>query len=415
MLDHWSGNKIAWNLIEPPLPRIGGYEDLWGELVDVKLRLPRPDTAAELDAFLADLGPIILLHTRGNTGQPLKNCSADLEQDLYRELLDQTDASLVLLDWDNRVARLPHRRVKHLSDDFRRVNVLELGYLIGRAALLIGVDSGPLHLTRFTDCPALGLWFAHHPSHFSIPRATTAHIVGDQHGPWNRTRRHSFHVLDCPRITGAEVAKHATRALRGMTGRELVLAHCLDKLKTTTGQGYHDRHKTFRAVADHLRSKAYPRMVETGCSRVHFKDFDDWTAGHSTYLLALLLDHHGGKLDSVDIDPDNVTIARQWCEFTDAVEVHCSDSRDWLRAYAGPKLDVAYLDSADLGTPNYQGICLDEARLVLPHLAEDALILIDDSPYQAGKWHGKGGLAIPYLITQGFRIVYSGWQTLLSR
>ena len=419
MNDPWAGNKVAWNLVDGPLPNIDSYQDLWQELLDVELRLNPPDeTAAEIDAFLGTIdGPLILLATRGNTTQHHKNASAELEADIYRELLRTTNATLLLLDWDDRVSRLPHRRVRHLSDDFRRLTVPELAYLMERSALVIGVDSGPLHLARFTNCPALGLWFGHHPAHYALPRQNTAHLVADHHAQWNRTRRHSFHVLDCPKITGTEVAKHAGRMLQGMTGRELVVENCLDRVRTVTGQGLHDRDETFTEVADHLRDKPYPRMVETGCSRVKYGagGFDDWTAGHSTYLFGLLLDDHGGHLDSVDIDVANVNIAREWVSFTRAVDVHHSDSREWLKAYRGEPFDVAYLDSADLGTDRFEEINLEECQLVLPHLKPDALILIDDTVQVRGQWRGKGALTIPWLLANGWHLRYSGWATLLAK
>lgn len=414
MSDQWSGNKVAWNLSQPPLPAIGTYQELWPELLSVNLTLPTPDTAPELDAFLDGIGKFILLHTRGNTGPEGKNCSGDLELDIYRELLRQTDATVLLLDWDDRVSRLPHRRVRHLADEFRLVDVKELAYMMKRASLFIGVDSGPLQLTRFTTCPALGLWFAHHPAHYSLPRSNTAHIVGDHHGEWNRKRRHEWNILDCPKITGAEVARHAARALHGTIGRELVLSHCLDKLRTVTTQGLHDRDITFGLVFDHLRRHDRPRMIETGCARV--RDFDDWTAGFSTYVFGMLLQELGGRLDSIDIDEANVEIAREWVKpFGNTVNVHHSDSREWLRAYRGEPYDVAYLDSADLGTDGFERINLEECQLVVPHLKPDSLILIDDTYWQRGKWHGKGALTIPFLCSQGWRIVYSGWATLLAR
>jgi hypothetical protein len=418
MNDPWAGNKVAWSLVDSPLPPIGNYRELWHELTEVKLRLNRPDTAPEIDQFLATIdGPLVLVHTRGNTTQHHKNASAELEQDIYRELLWQTDATLLLLDWDNRVSRIPGRRVRHLTDDFRRLTLPELAYLMERSALVIGVDSGPLHLSRFTNCPALGVWFGHHPAHYALPRQNTAHLTADHHGAWNRTRRHNYNVLDCPKITGTEVAKHAARMLKGMDGRELVVANCLDRVRTVTGQGLHDRDETFKIVADHLSLKSYPRMVETGCSRVKYGagGFDDWTAGHSTYVFGLLLDDHGGHLDSVDIDGENVAIAREWVSFTTAVDVHHSDSREWLKTYQGEPFDVAYLDSADLGTDHFEEINLEECRLVLPHLKADALILIDDTYHQGGAWHGKGKLTIPWLQSQGWYIVKSGWQTLLRR
>lgn len=396
------------------MPSIGRWADLWAELVEVKLSLPKPETAAEIDTFMDSLGPVILLHTRGNTGTERKNCSMEQEADIYKELLRATDCTIITCDWDNRVHRIPHRRVRHLLD-FRHVNILELAYMMSKASLFIGVDSGPLHLTRFTNCPAVGIWYGHHPAHYALPRANTVHIVPDHFGVWNRARRHSFHIVDVPKITGEQVAKTALRMMKEKSGRECVIHHMIDKVRTSTSGGVHDRDVTFSHVVNHLRKKHKPVMVETGCSRVRYTEWDDWTAGHSTYLFGMVIDGLGGSLNSVDISADHVAIAKEWCAPFPCVSVHHSDSRAWLAQNTGPAIDVAYLDSADVGTDAYQEICLDEARSVIPHMATDGMILIDDSFYTCGKWDGKGGKAIPWLCENGWQIIYSGWQTLLSK
>jgi hypothetical protein len=110
-----------------------------------------------------------------------------------------------------------------------------------------------------------------------------------------------------------------------------------------------------------------------------------------------------------------VNFAREWTEGLSSVTVHLSDSLKWLAEYGGPKIDVAYLDSLDADQAGHAEHGLKEAELVLPHLADDGLVLIDDTFWQSGKWVGKGKLAIPFLIEKGFKIKYSGYQTLLWR
>jgi len=416
MLDGWSGNKLAWNLAEPPLPKIGDYTELWDEVLPVTLNLDSYLTAEgrkAVDDFLAPLpGPIILLHTRGNTSTDHKNFPADLENAIYRELLKQTDVTIILLDWDNRVNRLASYRVRHLADDFRHLQLPELAYLMNRSALLIGVDSGPLHLARFTRVPALGLWFGHHPAHFALPRVNTTHIVDDRHGLWNSRRRHSLNLLDTPAITAEFVARQTARVLAGKVGRELVFENMLDRCRTWEEGCLWDRDETFRIVAGYLKSKQAPRMLETGCARVPNRD--DWTAGFSTYVFGWLLDQLGGTLDSVDIDRDNVAVAREWAKpFGDTVRVHHANSLEWLKQATLQPFDAIYLDSADTGTPDFETINWEESVRALPHLKPDGLLLIDDTYYQAGRWHGKGAITVPKLLSIGWRIIYSGYQTLL--
>ncbi len=86
-----------------------------------------------------------------------------------------------------------------------------------------------------------------------------------------------------------------------------------------------------------------------------------------------------------------------------------------LRNYRGRPIDALYLDSADTWTPHYQQVCLEEARAAVASLAEDAVILIDDTvPCPAG-WNGKGELAVPWLVSEGWTVVSTGYQVLLRR
>lgn len=412
--DGFSGNKVAWNVTQHPLPWIGSYADLWPELVATRLRLNPPDDAArrDIDAFLKTVpGPLVLVHTQGNSSPESKSIN-DLEVPLYRELLHRTDATLLLLDWDNRVARLDSYRVRHVQDEFRTLSLPELAYLMDKSALVIGVDSGVLHFTRFTDVPALGVWTHHHPAHFALPRDKTAHLCTARHGSWNRYRRHSFNVIEVGTVLKAEdIAEQARRVLAGRVGRDLVLDHLLDKVHQI-GDQYQDRDRTFRLLLDHLKTTDHPHVIETGCMRAE----EDFTAGMSTYLLGMFLDKHGGHLDSVDLDPNNCHFARKWtAPFGDAVTVHTQDSVTFLTSYTGPKLAAVYLDSLDVGQVGYAEHCLKEAQAAVKLLDDGGLVLIDDSPRSRGRWTGKGTTAIPWLMANNFDMVYSGYQCLLRK
>jgi hypothetical protein len=51
----------------------------------------------------------------------------------------------------------------------------------------------------------------------------------------------------------------------------------------------------------------------------------------------------------------------------------------------------------------------------LPHLAPDTVIIFDDTYWNAGAFQGKGGLAVPWLVENGWKIVAGGYQVLLRR
>src|SRR5436305_1747188 len=56
-----------------------------------------------------------------------------------------------------------------------------LAALIEAATLMIGVDSGPLHLAGATTTPTIGVWTRHHPVHFFDLAGNVTHLVPGDH------------------------------------------------------------------------------------------------------------------------------------------------------------------------------------------------------------------------------------------
>lgn len=176
-----------------------------------------------------------------------------------------------------------------------------------------------------------------------------------------------------------------------------------------------DRGVSFAKFLDILSRKAGPvLMVETGCQR----QVDDPGAGMSTTIFGTYLAdrNDGSRLISLDCDPAHVALARSLpvCELG-TVEVVETDSRPWLRVWNGGLIDAAYLDSADCWVLGHQDVSLEEAMAVLPLLSRDAPLLADDTWREGDGFAGKGGKAIPYLQSQGWRVIHAGYQTLLTR
>ncbi len=86
--------------------------------------------------------PLILFAPQGNTATESKNLDHETQAEVLRGLLDLTDGTVIQLDWDQRVFKLPNWRVRHLGDDWRPLGTIELYALIQRADLVIGCDSG---------------------------------------------------------------------------------------------------------------------------------------------------------------------------------------------------------------------------------------------------------------------------------
>ena len=129
---------------------------------------------------------MVLLHYQGNTSRDSK----DLPEDLARALCDDVLAGgmvPVVLDWDGRTSLANGQRVfcpdvkEPLWSNMGTGDAEVLAALIERAALMVGVDSGPLHVAAATTTPSLAVWLRHHPLHFFHPADNVTHLVPEDH------------------------------------------------------------------------------------------------------------------------------------------------------------------------------------------------------------------------------------------
>jgi Methyltransferase domain/Glycosyltransferase family 9 (heptosyltransferase) len=426
----WRWSKPARNISLPPMPGIGTPEDLWHEYCSVGLNVfPYLPSVAQttVKAWLSGLArPIILLHTHGNSYASGKNLDFEQCWRLYRNLLQETSGTIVLLDWDNRVPRMAHQRVRHLIDDWARLDTDQLLALIGQADLIIGIDSGPLHAARLTDTPSVGVWLNDRsPLTWSLPRELQVNlVVGPQHQEWSRRSRVPFNLVECPDhhrmvatlTTLATYMLNSPRYLHATRrGTDVLLQWFVRKrmLGAPTGLGaFSDRNLSFdlllRAISERFVS---PCVIETGCIRAE----DDFAgAGFSTYVLGCYLHKNGGRLISIDNTVEHCAFATEWTKcFGCNVEIVQSDSIGWLRDNA-QTIDVLYLDSLDLSVPSAAHHCLGEVQAAFHCLHASSLIVLDDTCYRSGSYHGKGALAVPWLLEHGWEIIHSGYQTMLS-
>lgn len=173
------------------------------------------------------------------------------------------------------------------------------------------------------------------------------------------------------------------------------------------------RHRSFGLLL-HAMARRFPKptVVETGTIRSE----EDWAgAGFSTYLLGAFLSRHGGRLHSVDLNEGNCAFARTWTEiFGSAVTVHTQDSVAFLGRFPG-SIDLLFLDSLDTTEPGHAEHAQRELDAAFSKLHEQSIVLVDDTPWVGGAWAGKGAQVVPSLLARGWRILYGGYQVLLSR
>lgn len=127
-----------------------------------------------------------------------------------------------------------------------------------------------------------------------------------------------------------------------------------------------------RAVEEMMKNKdSNYTIVETGCSAHGTK---------STLLWDKIVQNHGGKVLSVDLNNDAVNITNK--QTSDRTLVTCLNSLDYLPTLKDP-IDLLYLDSYDVNFLNPKPSAehhLKEFNCVKHLLHPGSIVLIDDTP-----------------------------------
>jgi hypothetical protein len=120
----------------------------------------------------------------------------------------------------------------------------------------------------------------------------------------------------------------------------------------------------------------------------------------------------GAEVFSIDIDPNSALILSAYGAQYPNLHVQTRDGIEFLYELDA-EIDLLYLDAWDViaGT-DYAEKHLEAYFAARDNLAESALILIDDTDIMFG---GKGRLAIPQMIADGFSVLTGGRQTMLVR
>ncbi len=124
----------------------------------------------------------VIIHYQGNTSSDKK----DLPEDTVRVVCQKViEAGLVpiILDWDDR-SRLPNGTSIFCPDKHHDLwqgngtgDAATIASLIEASTLMIGVDSGPLHVAGATTTPTIAVWTHHHPVHYFDLADNVLHFV----------------------------------------------------------------------------------------------------------------------------------------------------------------------------------------------------------------------------------------------
>jgi hypothetical protein len=436
--DHpWRWSALGMNVSVPPLPDVGSPGDLWDEYCRIRLNVwphVRPEEQTQAAKWLDALPrPIILLSTAAST-HPRRNLDHAQSWQLCRQLLKETDGTLVLLEDAAQEQRWSHQRVRYVADEWQTVSPALLISLIGRADLLIAVDDTPLQLARLTDTPAIGIWLPDECSPARCaPRDRQVNLLvrhprswrrQSRTAEWSREGRVALYLVECGApdlmldallfLVRCMLAppRYLHAALRGADALLQWFVRQRMSGELSSLGGYSDRERSFDKLLRTMTARfPDPQVVETGCIRAQ----DDFSgAGFSTYVFGCYLSKHGGSLVSVDNDPEHCTFARLRTQcFGDIVRIVQSDSAAWLRSNR-ERIDVLYLDSSDVKAPGAADHCLAEIMAAYGRLRATSLVVLDDTVYRGGTYRGKGALAAPWLLERGWKVVESGHQTILA-
>jgi hypothetical protein len=151
-------------------------------------------------------------------------------------------------------------------------------------------------------------------------------------------------------------------------------------------------------------------IVETGTTRIP----DNWEGdGQSTRIWDMFANESNGKVVTVDICPYACEVAKTLVG--DKVTVVCSDSITFLDSFAQKgDIDLLYLDSYDIDFNNPHNSSfhhIKELTAVFSSLSPSCIIAVDDNIPGAG----KGKYVREFLETVGYRVIYDGYQIVMSK
>jgi hypothetical protein len=170
-------------------------------------------------------------------------------------------------------------------------------------------------------------------------------------------------------------------------------------------------------------------IVEIGCIRrplTHSLDqeiLDCCMDGHSTIYWAMATAYD--YFTTVDIEPLHINIAKSEVRKHAGkdLKTFITDGVGYLRNRT-EMIDLLFLDFCDADLPQSPQLHLEAYEHAKKNLHENSLILIDDTDceligkelhYCDNGVGGKGKLLIPKAIEGGWKVVFSGRQTLLTK
>ena len=421
---YYLANKCGRNISVPPLPNIGVSDDsLWAEYCSVELDLTTHLTDTDrhfVQSKLSNLPkPLILLHTSGNALRGYKDVKLDTAKLACDLITREVGGTVIDLNWDGRVPAIPTDEVVSMKSLFDRpLGIANTIALFELSDLLIGIDSGPAHLARFTKLPVIIVWKDHHPALFTLPRKQNYHLLPKRpNSHFNRHFRSLYHQIEGSEseVTFEEIAQTTihffdSKFFSGSPQGELPFRALLDRLKCN--RPGHSRREGMAYLCEWLLNRSEPfRLIETGTMHPAEK----WNEGCSTLLFGWLAHHGNGVVYSVDNDPARVGAAQENLAYLgDNLQCVLADSEQFIDTF-DRRVDAVYLDSKNRKSSDCATHCLREVKKAHRLLPPGGLVAIHECRHEDEEWHGRGALAAPWLLDRGYGVSFEGEVSIFSK
>jgi FkbM family methyltransferase len=173
-----------------PLPELAGYTIHTSEMVRDRAREYLAGVCGDRLPVHGRF-PAVAIHYEGNTGGYSKNLGHD-DMRWICDRLRELGLVPIILDWETPLrSPLPDGReifnpsvTDPIWGNTGTGDAEMLAALIEQCCLMIGVDSGPLHVAASTSTPTIGIWTRHHPLHYLWPAENVVNMVPPDHVEW---------------------------------------------------------------------------------------------------------------------------------------------------------------------------------------------------------------------------------------
>lgn len=401
-------NPVLSNKVLSKIP-----DDVDKELFFTPLSLPlhRPtknDVSKEVARYVEELKKkhryFIVVQACGNSYKDRKRIEPEQLKTFVDTLVKEFDATVFINDLQGEY-RSFDEELKYSNYVVRSEHVFtieEFLYLLLHATLVIGVDSGTLHLARSFGIPTIGLFEKISPVMYSVPdKNTLSLIIGDTYAKEYDRFNYVFRLGYTPSLNHRKTTDLLRRVL---DKQDALIADYLSNIKHFSST-FQSREPLFEFLLANSKN-----ILELGSTR----QFRDFSAGYSTYLFAMIAAMKEGKLRTIDL---NTSIASKILEQFKLVDVDVEaiegntlevlPSIDDMQCF-----DTIYIDTVDATEPYAPDHALLEYQLVCDRF--NGWIIVDDTFHDGNTCRGKGAKIFKVARSHSKRVLFLGQNLVIQ-